>query len=145
MKILSGVYSDYGGDVLLDGQRLAFSSPRDAQNMGISIIHQELNMVPELTVAENIFLGREPHNALGFISRRTILRDTRNLLEPLGLRVNPNRRVGTLRVGEQQLTEIAKALSLNTQILILDEPTSARQRLNTSFRSLPISRHTASR
>lgn len=129
MNILSGLYSDYTGEILLDGQPVAFSSPRDAQNMGISKIHQELNMIPELTVAENIFLGREPHNALGLISRREMVKAARALLEPLGLNINPNRKVGTLRIGEQQLTEIAKALSLNTRILILDEPTSALSKL----------------
>jgi len=125
MKILSGVHTEYEGNLVLDGQKLAFPSPRDAQNMGISIIHQELNLIPELTVAENIFLGREPRNSFGLIAQRQMTRNARVLLEPLGLRIHPNRKVSSLRVGEQQLTEIAKALSLQTQILILDEPTSA--------------------
>ncbi len=125
MKILSGVYADYGGEIALDGERLRFSSPGDARNAGIGIIHQELNLIPELTVAENIFLGREPCNALGFVASRKMTQATRELLKPLGLRVRPNRKVSSLRVGEQQLTEIAKALSLQAELLILDEPTSA--------------------
>lgn len=125
MKILSGVHTEYEGEITLNGEKIAFSSPRDAQNAGISIIHQELNLIPELTVAENIFLGREPRNALGLIAKREMTQATGTLLDPLGLHIHPNRKVHSLRVGEQQLTEIAKALSLNTQLLILDEPTSA--------------------
>jgi ribose transport system ATP-binding protein len=125
MKILSGVHTDFEGTIYLDGERIHLSSPRDAQALGISIIHQELQLVPDLTVAENIFLGREPRNAFGMISGRQMVTDARDLLDALGLRINPNRKVSSLRVGEQQLTEIAKALSLNTRLLILDEPTSA--------------------
>ena len=125
MKILSGVHTDYDGAFYLDGERLQFSGTRSAQDAGISIIHQELQLVPELTVAENIFLGREPIRAFGMINTRAMVSSARQLLDQLGLRLNPNRKVGTLRVGEQQLTEVAKALSLNTQLLILDEPTSA--------------------
>jgi len=125
MKILSGVHTDFEGTITLDGQPLRFSGTRDAQEAGISIIHQELQLVPELSVAENIFLGREPRRAFGMINTPAMIRSARELLDQLGLRINPNRKVGSLRVGEQQLTEVAKALSLNTQLLILDEPTSA--------------------
>jgi ribose transport system ATP-binding protein len=125
MKILSGVHTDFEGSISLDGQPLRFSGTRDAQEAGISIIHQELQLVPELTVAENIFLGREPRRAFGMIDTGKMVASAGELLGQLGLRINPNRKVGSLRIGDQQLTEVAKALSLNTQLLILDEPTSA--------------------
>lgn len=125
MKILSGVHTDFEGEIFLDGSRLRLSHPRDAQRHGIAIIHQELNLIPELTVAENIYLGREPQHALGLLSTGEMQRDAEQLLARLELDVSPNRKVNTLRIGEQQLVEVAKALSLNAQILILDEPTSA--------------------
>ena len=125
MKILSGVYTDYEGELLLDGRRLDLESPRDAQRHGIATIHQELNLIPELTVMENIFLGREPRTALGTLDTRRMARDARALLDRLNLPIPPDRAVKGLRVGEQQLVEVAKALSLDARLLILDEPTSA--------------------
>ena len=125
MKLLSGVYPDYDGELLLDGQPLALASPSDAQHRGIATIHQELNLIPELTVAENIFLGREPRTAAGLLDVRRMERESRALLERLSLRIPPDRPVKWLRVGEQQLVEVAKALSLDARLLILDEPTSA--------------------
>ncbi len=128
MKILSGVHTDYEGELFIGGEPLRPSSPRDAQQQGIAIIHQELNLIPELTVAENIFLGREPSQALGVIAQRTMQRDAATLLERLDLHISPNRKVSSLRIGEQQLVEVAKALSLDARVLILDEPTSALSR-----------------
>ncbi len=125
MKILSGVYTDYEGEVVLDGAPLALRSPHDAQRHGIAIIHQELNLVPELTVAENIFLGRELHTRLGGIDSRRMAQETTDLLQRFNLSIPPQRPVKWLRVGEQQLAEVAKALALHAQLLILDEPTSA--------------------
>ena len=125
MKILSGVYPDYDGEVVFDGAPLALSSPRDAQHRGIAIIHQELNLIPELTVAENIFLGREPRTAAALLDRERMNREAGALLARLNLAVPPDRPVKWLRVGEQQLVEVAKALSLDARLLILDEPTSA--------------------
>ena len=125
MKLLSGVYPDYDGELLLDGQPLALTSPSDAQHRGIATIHQELNLIPELTIAENIFLGREPRTAAGLLDVRRMERESRALLERLSLRIPPDRPIKWLRVGEQQLVEVAKALSLDARLLILDEPTSA--------------------
>ncbi|WP_132565990.1 sugar ABC transporter ATP-binding protein [Rhizobium sullae] len=125
MKILSGVYSDYEGLLLLDGVPVHFASVREAENAGIAIIHQELNLVPELTVAENIFLGREPRFAGMFINRGLAARRTKTLLTRLGIDIDPDARVSSLRIGERQLVEIAKALSVNARILFMDEPTSA--------------------
>ncbi|MCZ4094674.1 sugar ABC transporter ATP-binding protein [Sinorhizobium psoraleae] len=125
MKILSGVYPDYDGLVRVDGTPVRFSTVRDAEAAGIAIIHQELNLVPELRVADNIFLGRERVIAGLFVDRKASLDASRVLLRRLGIDLDPEARVGQLRVGEQQLVEIAKALSLEARILIMDEPTSA--------------------
>ena len=125
MKILSGAHTDYSGELHLDGEPLVLHSPRDAQRHGIAIIYQELNLIPELTVAENIFLGRELHNAAGLLDTAGMDRAARALLDRLVLPISTKRQVKTLRVGEQQLVEVAKALSLDARLLILDEPTSA--------------------
>jgi ribose transport system ATP-binding protein len=125
MKILSGVYPDYEGTVSVDGAPVHFAGVRDAENAGIAIIHQELNLVPELNVAENIFLGREKLIAGLIVDRRASVRAAGELLSRLGIELDPQARINTLRVGEQQLVEIAKALSMSARILIMDEPTSA--------------------
>ena len=125
MKILSGVYPDYDGEVFFEGSRLALRNPRDAQQHGIAIIHQELNLVSELTVAENIFLGSELHTPYGALDTARMQRETSALLDRFNLTIPPDRPVKWLRVGEQQLAEVAKALALRARLLILDEPTSA--------------------
>jgi ribose transport system ATP-binding protein len=125
MKIMSGVYAEFEGQMLLNGHGTTFRSPHDAQASGIAMIHQELNLVSELTVYENIFLGRELKTRLGTIDRRAMRRAAEQLMQDLGLNIDTNRAVSQLRVGQQQLVEIAKALSLNARIIIMDEPTSA--------------------
>lgn len=125
MKIMSGVYPRFDGEILLDDRVVRFNNTREAQQAGISIIHQELNLVRELKVYENIFMGREYQTPLGTINRSRMKQETQNLLTHFGLDIDPDRLVGSLRVGQQQLVEIAKALSLNARILIMDEPTSA--------------------
>ncbi|MEQ1953391.1 sugar ABC transporter ATP-binding protein [Mesorhizobium sp. CN2-181] len=125
MKILSGVYAAYDGEIAVDGRPVHFANVRQAEAEGIAIIHQELNLVPELSVADNIFLGREPRVAGLIIDRKASRAAAQDLLARLGIQLDPDARVGGLRVGEQQLVEIAKALSLSARILIMDEPTSA--------------------
>jgi ribose transport system ATP-binding protein len=126
MKILAGVHTSYDGTILVEGHAAAsFSGVRDAEEAGVAIIHQELNLVPELSVADNIFLGREPLIGGMLIDRRRMLRAAERLLARLGVTIAADTRIAGLRVGEQQLVEIAKALSLNARILIMDEPTSA--------------------
>ncbi len=125
MKILAGVHTRYEGAIKVEGRAVSFGGVRDAEEAGVAIIHQELNLVPELSVADNIFLGREPLIAGVLINRRRMVRAADRLLQRLGVKIDPESRVAELRVGEQQLVEIAKALSLDARILIMDEPTSA--------------------
>ncbi|MCA9211623.1 MAG: sugar ABC transporter ATP-binding protein [Planctomycetales bacterium] len=125
MKILSGVITEFDGTLRVKGLPARFLGTRDAEAAGISIIHQELNLVEELSATANIFLGRELRNRFGILKNREMTKQARELLLKLECDIDPNALAGTLRVGDQQLLEIAKALSLNTDILIMDEPTSA--------------------
>jgi len=125
MKVLSGIITDYEGQLLLRGVLVRFSGTRDAEAAGIGIIHQELNLVDNLSAAANIFLGREKRTRLGFLDDCAMERAGGELLVQLECQVSPRQRVRELRVGDQQLVEIAKALSLETDVLIMDEPTSA--------------------
>ncbi len=125
MKILAGAIVDYEGRIVLDGRERAFSGPRDAEDVGIRIIHQELNLVPELSVAANIFLGREKTRGLGLLDERAMEAEARRLFDRLGTPISPRARVGDLRIGDQQMVEIAKALAFDAEIVIMDEPTSA--------------------
>ena len=128
MKVLGGVwpYPSYGGDIFIEGERRQFRSTREAMDAGIAIIHQELNLIAELTVAENIFLDRQPVTSFGAIDWRRMNADAAALLHELGISdIEPTDRVRHIAVGKQQMVEIAKALSKRARILILDEPTSA--------------------
>jgi ribose transport system ATP-binding protein len=125
MKILAGVHVDYDGEIRIEGAPVRFSGVQDAERAGVAIIHQELNLVPELTAAENIFLGREPLILGTLVDHRRIVKAASALLKRLGIEIDAQRRIAELRIGEQQLVEIAKALSLDARILIMDEPTSA--------------------
>jgi ribose transport system ATP-binding protein len=125
MKILSGAYTADGGSILIDGAAVKIRSTREAEALGIAIIHQELNMIPQLSVMDNLFLGREP-NRLGVIRRGRMHGEAESWLGKVGaVQVKPERRAGSLSIGLQQLVEIAKALSLNARVLIMDEPTAS--------------------
>lgn len=125
MKILSGVYAEYEGRVLLNGEEVHFSNPKDAQEKGISIIHQELNLIPDLSISDNIFLGRELLTAWGVLDKKAMRRETATLLQRLKLDLDPTTLIRDLKVGQQQVVEIAKALLTDSQVIIMDEPTSA--------------------
>jgi ribose transport system ATP-binding protein len=125
INVLSGVFAGYDGSIWMDGHPVSIHSPTDAQRLGISTIHQELNLVPDMSVADNIWLGRERRAGSGLVSRRQTQAKSAELLDRVGLRMSPRRLVRQCRVAEQQLIEVAKALSLNTRLLIMDEPTSA--------------------
>jgi ABC-type sugar transport system ATPase subunit len=125
MNILDGVFPEYDGQILIDGEPASTRSPRAAQALGIAMIHQELHLVPELSIAENIFLGREPKTPWNTVDRARMRREAAELLAELDLQLPPTRLVRLCRLAEQQLIEVAKALSLDARILIMDEPTSA--------------------
>ena len=126
MKLLTGIYSKEEGEFWINGEPLTASTPKEAQEAGLSIIHQELNLVPHLTVAENIWLGREPLSAGFFTRPGAQVRQTRELLQRLELNLDPKALVSSLTVAKQQMVEIAKALSFeSTKVLIMDEPTAA--------------------
>jgi len=125
MKILSGVYPEYEGRILLQDTEVNFANPREAQGAGIGIIHQELNLVPHLSITENIFLGRELTNGWGMLDSKAMHNRTRELLDKLKLNASPDTLIFDLKVGQQQVVEIAKALLTDCQVLIMDEPTSA--------------------
>ena len=125
MKILGGVYQPDDGEIQIDGQPVKIGSVTDAMKHGIAFIHQELNVVDNLDVAANVFLGREPKNALGLIDGKKIHADTEPMLKRLGLEVSSRTRLDRLPLAQQQLVEIAKALSLNARLIIMDEPTSS--------------------
>lgn len=125
MNILSGVYTDYEGKLLFNNVEVHFNNPKEAMQNGIAIIHQELNLIPYLTITENIFLGRELRNSLGLIDSKLMQHKTKELLTRLNCDLNPKTLVSKLRVGEQQLIEIAKALLEKAEVVIMDEPTSA--------------------
>ena len=126
MKILSGVYTKDAGEVLLDGQPIEVTGPAHAQSLGIGIIHQELHLMPHLSAAQNVFIGREPRKALGwFLDENQLNRDAQALFDRIHLDVAPTTRIGSLTVARQQMVEIAKALSHQSRVLIMDEPTAA--------------------
>jgi ribose transport system ATP-binding protein len=126
IKILSGVHLPDAGEILVEGAPAQIRRPRDAQALGISTIYQEFNLVPDMTVAENVFLGREPLSSrrLGLVDRRALVRRTREHLEDLKLDIPAQAVVRRLGIAQQQMVEIAKALSLKSRLIVMDEPTA---------------------
>ncbi len=127
MKVLTGVYTKDSGHIFYKGKEIEVISPKAAQDLGIGIIHQELNLMPHLTVAQNIFIGREPRaKGLGFIlDEKEINRKTKEMLDIIHLDIDPRTKISDLTVAKQQMVEIVKALSHNSEVLIMDEPTAA--------------------
>src|SRR5260221_138801 len=125
MKIIAGVHTEFSGRFVLDGRETHFRSARDARAAGIAMVHQELSVAPDLTVAENVFLGAQPTNRFGVVQWRRMAREAGAQLARLGIDVNPLARLGDLPIGLQQLIEIARVLFSCARIIILDEPTSA--------------------
>ncbi|TMV04589.1 sugar ABC transporter ATP-binding protein [Brucella haematophila] len=124
MKIISGVYQPNSGSITYKGALVRFASTLESEAAGIAIIHQELNLVPHLSVAENIYLAREPRRGF-LVDRKKLIADAKRCLDRLGVSIDPNVQVRTLSVAQCQMVEIAKALSLNANVLIMDEPTSS--------------------
>lgn len=125
MKIVSGVYPEFEGEIFFQEEKVSFKNPKEAAERGVVIIHQELNLVPYLSIAENLFLGNEPTNKFGLLDYAKMHRKSKELLSRLHLEIDPSTALTELRVGQQQLVEIAKALLFDSKVLIMDEPTSA--------------------
>jgi ribose transport system ATP-binding protein len=125
MKVLTGVYQPDHGKIFLHGKEESILNTKQAQEKGISIIFQEFNLVPNLTVAQNIFLGREPLNKMGLIDMSKQIAESQKLLDFLQANIDPTMEVSKLGVAQQQLVEVAKAISVNAEILVMDEPTAA--------------------
>ena len=141
MNIIGGIHSLDKGHLYLDGQEVTFADPKDAQYKGISIVHQELSLASNMSVAQNIFIGREKVDRLGFINWKGLYEDTQALFDRLGVSLDPAILVSQLSISVQQIVEIAKALSFDSKIIIMDEPTSALsekevERLYTIVRAL---------
>lgn len=124
IKVLGGIHKQNAGEILIEGEKVTIDSVQDAQRLGISIIHQELVLVPHLSVAENVFLGREPKKGIS-IDFKKMVKDTEALLEEFELDIKPTKKVGKLSIANQQMVEIIKAISFNAKILVMDEPTSS--------------------
>ncbi len=125
MKVLTGVYQRDAGEVLYRGRPVSYANTRQALHDGIAIIHQELTLIPQMTVYENIFLGRELKNRLGVTNKKAMRAKSRELLEMLHVDLNPNSRVANLSIAQQQMVEIAKVLLYDAQVIVMDEPTDA--------------------
>jgi ribose transport system ATP-binding protein len=125
MKILSGAYQKSEGRIILEGREVEIQNPKHAQQLGISIIYQEFNLISHLSAGENIFLGREPSLSAGVIHQKKIFEAAQKILDDLGVEIDAHQLVKDLGVAQQQMVEVAKALSLDAKILIMDEPTSA--------------------
>src|ERR1700744_3014099 len=124
LKILPGAHGADAGEIDLFGKPAAFATPHDAQRAGIVTIYQEFTLAPDMTIAENVFIGREPGSKL-FVSWRRMAQETKAIAERIGLKRNPMTSVRDLSVAEQQLVEIARALSMQSRVIIMDEPTAA--------------------
>ena len=125
MKVLSGIYQDYEGEIFLEQQAITFVNPKQAHNAGIAIIHQELNLIPFLSIRENIYLGRELTTRYGTLDKKEMNIRTVEILKKLKLDIFPDTLISELKVGQQQIVEIAKALLFEVKVIIMDEPTSA--------------------
>jgi ribose transport system ATP-binding protein len=125
MKVLSGVTNEYDGKIIFNGEEVVFANIREAQARGVAIIHQELNLIPYLSIRENIFLGREILDRWGFLNKQAMRDKSATLLRRLKLAVDPETLIADLKVGQQQVVEIAKALLTDSEVIIMDEPTSA--------------------
>lgn len=125
MKILTGVYTKDAGQVIVDGKEVCYNNPQEAEKAGIVFIHQELNVLFDLTVEENMFLGKEIKKVFGICDRKAMRKRVQEILDMLGVDIDPTQRMDELSIGQQQMIEIAKALMIDAKVLIMDEPTAA--------------------
>lgn len=135
MKIISGAQKATSGEIIFEGNKVEYNTTKEAQNLGISMIYQEFNLVRYLTVAENIFLGKLPMKA-GTVNWTKLFNDTQKILDTLGLKISPRAKILNLSVAQMQMVEIAKCLSVNSKVIIMDEPTAAltNEEIDTLFK-----------
>jgi len=144
MSVLAGVHTDFMGTIIMDGKPIRFSNPKEAIEHGVGIIYQELDLVPEFSVGENIFLADEPRtqgfSKIGVLSRKKIFSETAHILSGLGFEMDSRSKVGDLSIGEQQLVQIIKAIRLSAKVLIMDEPTArlAHDETKTLFKIMKV-------
>ncbi len=131
MKVLAGIYKQDKGDILIDGQEVEISNPKDAMDKGISMIHQELNLFSKMTVEKNLFIGRENSFGFGIVDKGKNLKAVRKIIEEYELDIDPGVRIGQLTIAKQQMIEIVRAIAFNAKIIIMDEPTSSLTRNET--------------
>ena len=124
MKIITGIYDMDDGEIWFEGKKVDIRAPKDAQELGISIIHQEFNLLGHRSVSQNIFLGREPISRKFLIQEAEMDREAKELLDSLGVDIDPRTKIASLGVAQQQMVEVAKALSFRSKVLIMDEPTA---------------------
>ena len=125
MNILTGLFPASGGEIEIDSEKKIFKNPQEAEGFGISFIHQEMNTWPDLTVLENLFLGREIKNKFGILDTKAMRKKANFAFEQLGVKIDLDKEIGNLSVGQQQMVEIAKSFLSDLKILIMDEPTAA--------------------
>jgi ABC-type sugar transport system ATPase subunit len=136
VKILSGAYKPDAGEIELSGQRVTSISPSAARPLGLAVIYQEFNLVPWMSVLDNVFLGREVRNRVGVLDRQAMRTQTVTLFEQLGVRIDPDARVAGLSVAQQQIVEIAKALATSAKVIIMDEPSAVLAGTEVATRAL---------
>lgn len=132
IKVLSGIYQPDAGEIRMDGKPVHFDLPLQARDAGIGVIHQELNYVPTISIAENIFMGKLPKKH-GFVDYKTMYAESGRILKKVGLELDPRIQISACAVAQKQLIEIAKVLSADARVLILDEPTSALNDVETNY------------
>lgn len=125
MKVLAGIYKPEAGEIILDGEPVTITDAKDALKKGIGMIHQELNFYPEMTVEENLFIGRENTYVAGIVNRKENIRQVREILDAYGIDINPRDRMSSMTIAKQQMVEIVRAIAFNAKIIIMDEPTSS--------------------
>lgn len=125
MKVLTGVYNKDGGEILIDGKSISFNHPKEAEEYGIVFIYQELNSLLDMTVEENIFLGKEIYTKFGILDKKAMQKKVKETLSSLGITLNADEKLSDLSVGQRQMVEIARALISEIKVIIMDEPTAA--------------------
>ena len=125
IKVLGGIHKAEEGEIFIDGEKAEIEGVHDADKYGVSIVHQELSFAPDMTVGENIFMGKEPKGKFGLVDSKKVYRDSEKILREFGSDIDPDKKMNALSISRQQVVEIAKALSNNAKIVVMDEPSAS--------------------